>query len=96
MGAHKLLKEKRDDILRLAAKYGAENVRVFGSVARGDAGPESDVDFLINMAPGRTLFDLGGFLYELRELLGLPIDVVPEKALKENIRSKVLEEAVPL
>jgi len=96
MGTRELLKEKREDILRLAEKYGAANVRIFGSVARGEAGPESDVDFLIDMEPGRTLFDLGGFLYELRELLGIPVDVVPEKGLRENIRANVLEEAVPL
>ena len=72
MGINDLLKEKREDILRLAARYGAANVRIFGSVARGQAGPESDIDFLIDMEPGRTLFDLGGLLYELRELLGVP------------------------
>jgi len=96
MDVNDLLREKRHDILRLAAKYGAANVRIFGSVARGEAQPESDVDFLIDMEPGRTLFDLGGLLYELRELLGIPVDVVPEKGLRENIRSNVLNEAVPL
>ena len=96
MGANDLLKEKREDILRLAATYGASNVRIFGSVARGQAGPESDIDFLIDMEPGRTLFDLGGFLYELRELLGIPVDVVPEKGLREHVKSNVIREAVPL
>jgi predicted nucleotidyltransferase len=96
MGINELLKEKREEILRLAAKYGASNVRIFGSVARRQAGPESDIDFLIDMEPGRTLFDLGGFLYELRELLGVPEDVVPEDGLRENVRSNVIREAVPL
>jgi len=91
-----LVKEKRGEILRIAARYGASNVRVFGSVARGEAGPESDVDFLIELEPGRTLFDLGGFLYEVRELLGVSVDVVTEKGLKERVRPRVLKEAVPL
>jgi len=96
MGVNELLKEKREEILQLAARYGASNVRIFGSVARGQAGPESDIDFLIDLEPGRTLFDLGGFLYELRELLGIPVDVVPEKGVRENVRSNVIREAVPL
>jgi predicted nucleotidyltransferase len=96
MAINDVLKEKREDILRLAAKYGAKNVRVFGSVARGKAGPESDIDFLVDMEPGRTLFDLGGLLYELRELLGIPVDVVPQKGLREHVRANVIREAVPL
>jgi uncharacterized protein len=96
MSIDELLKDKREEILRLAAKYGATNVRLFGSVARGQAGPESDIDFLIDMEPGRTLFDLGGLLYELRELLGTSVDVVPEDALREHVRQNVLKEAVPL
>jgi len=96
MGIKDLLAEKRGEILRLAARYGAANVRIFGSVARGQAGPESDIDFLVDMEPGRTLFDLGGLLYELRELLGMPVDVVPEKGLREHVRSNIIREAVPL
>lgn len=96
MSINELLREKREDIFRLAAKYGVSNVRTFGSVARKQAGPESDIDFLIDMEPGRTLFDLGGFLYELQELLGIPVDVVPENGLRENVRSNVIREAVPL
>lgn len=96
MSINELLKEKRSDILRLAGKYGASNVRVFGSVARGQAGPESDIDFLVDMEPGRTLFDLGGLLYELRELLGISVDVVPSKGLREHVRSNIMKEAVPL
>jgi predicted nucleotidyltransferase len=96
MDARDLLEEKREDILRIAKRYGARNLRIFGSVARGDAGPESDVDFLVELEPGRTLFDLGGLLYELRELLGIPVDVVTEKGLRDHVRPSVLKEAVPL
>ena len=91
-----LLRQKRDDILRLAATYGARNVRIFGSVARGEAGVDSDIDFLVDMEPGRTLFDLGGLFFELRELLGVEVDVVPEGGLRENVRSQILKEAAPL
>jgi predicted nucleotidyltransferase len=87
---------KRQDILRLAGRYGARNVRLFGSVARGQAGPQSDVDFLVDMEPGRTLLDLGGLLYDLRELLQRPVDVVTEKGLKDHVRPFVIKDAVPL
>lgn len=91
-----LVRQKRDDILRLAATYGARNVRIFGSVVRGEAGVDSDIDFLVDMEPGRTLFDLGGLFFELRELLGVDVDVVPEGGLRENVRSQILKEAAPL
>ena len=91
-----MLREKRGEILRIAKRYGAHNVRVFGSVARGDFGSDSDVDLLVDLEPGRNLFDLGGFLYEVRELLGIPVDVVTEKGLREHVRINVLREAVPL
>ncbi|VVB97072.1 Nucleotidyltransferase domain protein [uncultured archaeon] len=92
----KLLKDKRKEILHIAARYGARNVRVFGSVARGEAGPESDIDFLVELEPGRSLFDLGGLLMELQKLLACKVDVVTEKGLRERIRRRVLREAVPL
>jgi predicted nucleotidyltransferase len=91
-----LLRQKKQDILRLAATYGARNVRIFGSVVRGEAGLGSDIDFLVDMEPGRTLFDLGGLLFELQELLGGAVDVVPEGELRENVRSQILKEAAPL
>ena len=69
---------------------------MFGSVARGDDRPDSDVDFLIDMEPGRSLLDIGGLLMELRELLGRNVDVVTERGLKPRIRERVLKEAVPL
>ena len=90
------LKKKRDEILRIAEKHGASNIRVFGSIARGDADEISDVDFLVEMEPGRSLFDLGGLLMDLQELLGCNVDVVTEKGLKERIKDKVLKEAVTL
>jgi hypothetical protein len=91
-----LLKEKHKDILSIAAKYGAHNVRVFGSLARGEADEQSDIDFLVEMEPGRSLLDLGGLQAELEALLGCPVDVVTEKGLKARIRGRVLAEAVPV
>jgi uncharacterized protein len=90
------LHKKRRQILALANKYGARNVRVFGSVARGEARPDSDIDFLVGLEPGRSLFDLGGLLYELQSLLGVEVDVVTEKSLHHRLRERVLREAVPL
>lgn len=91
-----LLREKREDILQIAGKYGAYNVRVFGSVARGEADEKSDIDLLVEMEKGRSLFDLGGLLMDLEELLGCPVDIVTEKGLRERIRARVLNEAVVL
>ncbi len=96
MRLEQLLSQKREDIMRAAQKYGARNVRVFGSVARGDDGPDSDVDFLVDMEPGRSLLDMGGLLMDLREMLGRNVDVVTERGLKTRIRDRVLEEAIPL
>ena len=92
----KLLKEKREEILELAAKRGAHNVRIFGSVARGEADEESDIDFLVDMEKGRSLFDLGGLLMDLQDLLGRKVDVATPDLLKQRIRQRVLSEAVPL
>jgi predicted nucleotidyltransferase len=85
--------EKKKEILKIASKHGARNVRIFGSVARGEGRPDSDVDFLVDMEPGRTLFDMGGLLMDLRDLLGLEVDVVTEQGLKPRIRDRVLSEA---
>jgi hypothetical protein len=90
------LQAKREEILRIAAQHGARNVRVFGSVARGEADEASDIDFLVELEPGRTLFDLGGLLMDLRELLGREVDVATERGLKPRIRERVLREAVNL
>lgn len=87
---------KRDDIIRIARRYGASNVRVFGSVARGNADAASDLDLLVDLEPGRSLFDLGGLLMELQELLGCRVDVVTEAGLRPRLRERVLKEAMPL
>ena len=96
MAMAQTIRSRRDEILALAARYGARNVRIFGSVARGDDDVRSDLDFLVDMEPGRSLLDLGGLLMDLQDLLGRPVDVVTEKGLKERIRSRVLAEARPL
>jgi len=96
MDSMELLKSKREEILRIAARRGARNVRLFGSVARGEADVQSDVDILVDMEPGRSLLDLGGLWWELNELLGLKVDVVTANGLRERIRERVLSEAIPL
>jgi predicted nucleotidyltransferase len=90
------LEDKREEILRLCATYGARNPRVFGSVARWNADTRSDYDFLVELEPGRSLFDHGGLQYELERLLGRSVDVITERGLKARIRERVLREAVPL
>ena len=96
MSIEELLAAKREEILRTAARYGARNVRVFGSAARGEARPGSDLDFLVELEHGRSLFDLGGLLMELRHLLGCEVDVVTERGLRGRFRNTVLEQAVSL
>lgn len=91
-----LLQTKRQAILALAARHGASNVRVFGSVARGEARSGSDIDFLVDLGPRRSLLDLGGLLMDLRDLLEVPVDVSTEAMLKARIRDRVLAEAIPL
>ncbi|MBM4328625.1 MAG: nucleotidyltransferase family protein [Deltaproteobacteria bacterium] len=91
-----LLKEKREEILRIAATHGARNVRVFGSVARGEADESSDIDFLVDMEPDRSLLDLSALLVDLRDCLGRRVDVVSEKGLYWLLRRRILREAKPL
>jgi len=88
--------QKRDDILRLAANYGAGNVRVFGSGVRGDDSAESDIDFLVSLAPGRSLMDQAGLLVDLRNLLGREVDVVADDNIHWLLRRRILKEAKPL
>ena len=90
------LQARREEILHTAEKYGAFNVRVFGSIARGEADAQSDIDLLVDMEPGRSLFDLGGLLTDLQIALGRDVDVVTEKSLRESIREQVLQEAIML
>ncbi len=91
-----LLDKHRGEILRVAHRRRAENLRVFGSVARGDAHDRSDIDILVDPMPHASLFDLNGLNAELELLLGVDVDVVPAKNLKPQIRDRVLDEAVPL
>jgi uncharacterized protein len=88
--------ERRQGILALAARHGANNVRVFGSVARGAARPESDLDLLVEFEPGRGLLAHAALVRELEQLLGCKVDVVSQNGLKARIRARVLQEAVPL
>ena len=96
MTATYALKRHRPEVLRLAAKYGATDVRVFGSVARGEADESSDIDFLVRMSPGRSVFDIGGLLMDLQDLLGRRVDVVTERGLRPRMRERVLREAIPV
>jgi len=91
-----LRREKKAEILRLVEMQGCHNVRVFGSVATGDNRPDSDVDFLLDMESGRTIFDLGSFLGDLRALLGTEVDAVESRSIHPYIRDRVLAEAVSL
>jgi uncharacterized protein len=90
------LRRRRNEILRVAALRGARRVRVFGSVARGDTSPSSDVDFLVDLDEGRSLFDLGGLLMDLRDLLGCEVDVTTEAGLRPRVAERVLADAVDL
>ncbi len=87
---------RRSEILRIAEQHGASNVRVIGSVARGEADAQSDVDFLVTLAPDRSLFDLGGLLSALDELLSCRVDVATYAGLRPRVRERVLRDARPV
>lgn len=91
-----MLKEKRDVMLAAARRHGVRNIRIFGSVARGEDDSESDIDFLVDMEPGRSILDHASLLIELQQLLGRKVDVVSERGIKNRIRERVLREAIPL
>jgi predicted nucleotidyltransferase len=91
-----LLRENRTEIQRIAAKHGAYNVRVFGSVARGDAGPSSDVDLLVEAGSVTSSWFPAGLILDLEDLLGCRVEVVTERGLNREIRDYVLREAIPL
>ena len=94
MNADPLLKSRRENILRIAAQHGAYNVRVFGSVRRGESRPDSDIDFLVNLEAGRSFLDLALLLRQLEALLDCPVDVMTEAGLR--LRPQILREARPL
>jgi len=96
MVAQQLVEHRRGDILRLAAQHGATNVRVFGSVVRGEAGAGSDIDFLVDMEPKRSLLDIATLKLDLQDLLGCEVDVVTESSLYWLLRRRILREARPL
>jgi predicted nucleotidyltransferase len=96
MSSRELLKQYRNEVFRIAALHGVANVRVFGSVARGDNDDSSDINFLVSMVPGRSLFDLGGFLMDLQDLFGRKVDVVTERGLRPRMRERVLRKAIPV
>lgn len=96
MSIDDILTGKREEILRAAAKRGAHNVRLFGSVARGEADSESDLDILVDLESGRSLLDLGGLWSDLNDLLGVEVEVFTEDCLKSRVRERAVKEAVPL
>jgi hypothetical protein len=96
LGIKEMIGDKREDVLRLAEKYGATNVRVFGSVAREEATPNSDIDFMVDFKPGVTIFDMVGLWQDLTKLLGREVDLTTEKSLKRWVKPHALRDAVPL
>jgi uncharacterized protein len=96
MEVGELIRANRDEILRLAARHGASNVRVFGSIARGEAGPDSDLDLLVDVGPVHSPWFPACLMADLELLLGQRVDVVTERALHWYIRDRVLSEAIPL
>ena len=96
MNIDDVMQKKRGEILRIAARYGARDVKVFGSVARHERRPDSDVDVLVKLAPGRSLLDIVAIKQDLEDLLGCKVDVVTEAAISPYIRDQVLKEAVNL
>ena len=96
MTIEQLLREKSAEIRQIAARHGAYNVRVFGSVARGEAGPESDIDLLIEAGPTTSSWFPAGLVLDLEKLLGRRVEVVTENSLNPDLRDNVFREAVPL
>ena len=96
MNLKELLHQEREVILQIAARHGARNVRVFGSVARGDAGPDSDIDLLVEKGQAPSSWFPAGLVLDLQDLLGHPVEVVTEKGLNPHLRERVLREAIPL
>ena len=96
MTVEQLIKEKGADICKIAIQHGARNIRIFGSVARGDSSTESDIDFLVDAGPDTSSWFPAGLILDLEEILGCRVEVVTEKGLNPHLRERVLREAVPL
>lgn len=96
MTIEEIIGDKRQAILRLAAQYGASQVRVFGSLARGEAGPDSDIDFLVSFPDTTSVFDVIGLWLALKDLLGREVDVLTEGGLDDRMKARILKDAVPL
>jgi hypothetical protein len=94
MGIEELLRDKREEIRRIAARHGVLSIRVFGSAARGEAGPQSDVDFLVDAGPNTSAWFPAGLVLDLEDLLGRRVEVVTERALNADLRERVLREAI--
>ena len=96
MGIPEIVQNKKEQVLALAARHGASNVRIFGSVANGTADKDSDIDFLVDLEKGRSLFDLGGLLMDLQQLFDRKVDVVTENGLHWYIKERILSGAKPI
>jgi predicted nucleotidyltransferase len=96
MTLRQLIEQKREDIVSIAARHGARNVRLFGSVARGEDTPDSDVDLLVDVGPTTSSWFPAGLVLDIEEVLGRPVEIVTEKGLNPLIKDQVLQEAVPL
>lgn len=90
------IRRHRQAILQIAGRYGAHDVRIFGSVARGEASESSDLDLIVRFEPGRSLFDHGGLVMDLQELLSIKVDVISEAGMRQRFRDHVFKEAIPL
>ena len=96
MDIRQTLEEKREDILRIAASHKVYNLRIFGSVARGENNDASDIDFLVDLGPGCGLLEHAALIRELEAMLGRKVDIVSEKGLRQRMRDRILREALPL
>jgi len=96
MTLRQLIAEKRDDIVSIATRHGARNIRLFGSVVRGEDGPDSDVDLLVDAGPTTSSWFPAGLILDLQQILGRPVEIVTERGLNPLVRQRVLQEAIPL
>lgn len=92
----KRIQQQKKNILAIARQHGLVRLRLFGSVVRGEETPQSDIDLLVDLEPGRSMFDLGGALIQLQELLRRKVDIVTEGGLHWYLKEKIMQEAVPL